>query len=153
MWRGPLAYGQATAVRTWVMAAILGAAEPLDPTGCPAADGRKPVVEPLAGAGGVVGVAVPVDDGQPHDLPGGVLVGSLRPHPDPPARVAAVDVELPGGQAADGAEHGAGWTVLVEVADHRDPGRAVVEAQRVRPADPTGGATGAAHPGPAEAVD
>ena len=92
-------------------------------------------VDVAAGARGVVGVAVAVDDRQADGLARGELVAALRRDLCPALRVAAVHRELPGGQLRQRGEHRAGRLSGLVVADHREAGRGVVEAQGVRAAD------------------
>ena len=106
-----------------------------------------------AGAGGLVGVAVAVDGGQPDLAAAAVPVAALRPDADVAPRVAVERVQLPRGDGGDRVEDLVGGADELEVPDHGDAGRGRVEAQRVRAAHEPARAAGAAGPDPPEPVD
>ena len=111
------------------------------------------VVEVTARAGGLVGVAVAVDGGQPDLAAAAVPVAALRPDADVAPRVAVERVELPRGDGCDRVEDLVGGADELEVPDHGDAGRRRVEAQRVGAAHEPPRAAGPARPDPAEPVD
>ena len=88
-------------------------------------------VEVRAGAGRLVGVAVAVDDREPHPGARGVPVAP-REHPDPADRVAPVQVQLPGGEPGEGPGQLRARDRFLVVADGGDADGVAVEPQGVQ---------------------